>query len=344
MFKKLIIFCLALGLPGVIAASEVRLSADAPENYTVKKGDTLWDIAGLYLEKPWHWPTLWQHNPAIKNPHLIYPGDKLRLSWLDGKPVLSYTAGANRTDSTPINSTSPSVLRQFLTYDTLIHEREYLLAPRVLGTQEGWSYISKRTPFFVDKSLDTEEWFIYRTVTDFQREKGDAMVRMISLKKVGEAKLVRSLDDIAEMTLTRQNQEIKPNDILLPALGAKTGEIFHPKPAPEGVEGRMVGHLYGSNYVGHRQIVVVNLGEQDGLNEGHTLSVVVPGVAMKGTKGDMRYDSDIDNGGGDVVKVLPSTSAGTLLVIRSYPFFSLAMVVEADKPLKADMPVIAAEG
>lgn len=343
MFGKLIIFCLAVGWSGMAVAAEVRLSEDAPATYTVKKGDTLWDIAGLYLENPWHWPTLWQHNPSIANPHLIYPGDQLRLDWVGGKPVLSYTAGARQTGLAPISSASSSILEQHLTFDTLISDQEYRLAPRVLGSQEGWSYISTRTPFFADRPLDSEGWFIYRAVTHFERNKEETVVRMVSLKKVGEAVLVRSLDDIAEMKLTRQRQEIKPNDILLPALGAKTGEIFHPKPGPQGVTGTMVGHLYGSNYVGHRQIVVVDLGETDGIDAGHTLSVVVPGATMKGSKGKMRYDSGVDNAGGER-KVLPSTSAGKLLVIRSYPFFSLAMVVDADTPLKADMPVVAAEG
>lgn len=345
MFKKLIILCLTMGLSGFVAADSVRLSADAPETYVVKKGDTLWDIAGLYLEKPWHWPTLWQHNPAIKNPHLIYPGDMLSLSWIDGKPVLSYTSGGVTTDSAPINGASTALLRQYLTYDSLIAEQDYRLAPRVLGTGEGWSYISTRTPFFVDMPLENQDWYIYRPITHFDREVGkDDVVRMISLKKVGEAKLVRALEEISELKLVKQNQEIKPNDIMLPALGAKTGEIFHPQPAPSGISGKVIGHLYGSNYVGLRQIVVVDRGEADGLNAGHTLSVIMPGAALKGGKGDMRYDSDVDNAADPVQFNLPSRSAGTLLVIRSYPQFSLAMVVDAVQPLKADMPVMAAEG
>ncbi|WP_407331767.1 LysM peptidoglycan-binding domain-containing protein [Enterovibrio sp. 27052020O] len=344
MFKKLITLCLVGMVSAATMAAGIEVSKDAPSSYTVRKGDTLWDISGLYLTNPWQWPKLWQQNPEIKNPHLIYPGDVLRLTWQDGKPRLTYTAGVNRSESAPINSASASILRQYLTYDTLIDEREYNLAPRVLGSQDGWNYISMRTPFFANKELDSDDWFIYRTVTNFEREKGDAVVRMISLKKVGEAKKVRSIDDMSEMKLVRQNQEIKPNDILLPALGVKTGEIFHPQPAPQGLVGTMVGHLYGSNYVGHRQIVVVDLGSFDGVGAGHALSVIVPGAAMKGSTGDMEYDSGINTALASEAKLLPSSSAGKLLVIRSYPFFSLAMVVDADKPLKVDMPVISAEG
>lgn len=70
-------------------AEELVLKADAPKNYTVKEGDTLWDISGMYLSQPWLWPQLWKLNPQVDNPNLIYPGDVLSLSFdADGNPVL----------------------------------------------------------------------------------------------------------------------------------------------------------------------------------------------------------------------------------------------------------------
>jgi len=67
----------------------VSLRKDSPQSYTVKEGDTLWDIASRFLDKPWLWPQVWQVNPQIQNPDLIYPGDRISLSYQDGKPVLS---------------------------------------------------------------------------------------------------------------------------------------------------------------------------------------------------------------------------------------------------------------
>ncbi|MCC4800511.1 peptidoglycan-binding protein [Enterovibrio norvegicus] len=343
MFKKLIIVCMAGMLSATSMANVISLSDDAPDAYQVRKGDTLWDIAGLYLDKPWHWPALWQQNPDIENPHLIYPGDELRLSWQDGQPVLTRKA-VKMGDTTPISGVSTNILKQYLTYDTLMGAAEVNMAPRVLGNQKGWSYITTKTPFYVDAVLDHDEWFIYRPVTTFDRQVGEETTTMISLNKVAEARLVRNLDEIAELKLVHQSQEVKPNDILLPSLGARTGEIFQPHAAPSDIAGNLVGHLYGSKYVGLRQIVVVNRGETDGLDAGHALSVMMPGAALKGKKGNMRYDSDTDSTADSVVMTLPDRHAGTLLVIRSYPHFSLAMVVDAEQPLSSNMNIISAGG
>jgi len=68
--------------------SAIQVRADHPTEYVVVKGDTLWDISGKFLHDPFQWPSIWEQNPQIKNPHLIYPGDIIRLSVVDGRAVI----------------------------------------------------------------------------------------------------------------------------------------------------------------------------------------------------------------------------------------------------------------
>ena len=95
MNKRALAICLLVAsslVSGWLHAA-VALNDDVPETYIVKKGDTLWGISGMYLQKPWLWPQLWDANPQIDNPHLIYPRDELYLVWVDGRPRLQLRRG-----------------------------------------------------------------------------------------------------------------------------------------------------------------------------------------------------------------------------------------------------------
>src|SRR5512141_1867500 len=80
------VFAVALLTVATYSAA-VEMRGDHPDTYVVQRGDTLWDIAGRFLKRPWLWPEIWQANPQIRNPHLIYPGDVLSLAYLDRMAV-----------------------------------------------------------------------------------------------------------------------------------------------------------------------------------------------------------------------------------------------------------------
>ncbi len=94
MIRRLIYLAfVAIMLTGVVVAQDVSVRSDHPDEYVVVRGDTLWDISGRFLDKPWQWPAIWHANPQIENPHLIYPGDVISLVYIDGIPQLRLRRG-----------------------------------------------------------------------------------------------------------------------------------------------------------------------------------------------------------------------------------------------------------
>src|SRR5687768_11538133 len=139
MLKRLLAVAAAvlLTFAGAVVAAELR--AGHPTTYVVQKGDTLWDIAGKFLGQPWLWPEIWQANPQVENPHRIYPGDVLSLSYVDGEPVITTTSAGPRVDEA-VNTIPLAEIEPFLKQFTVVEQIESL--PYVIGLEEDRLYSS----------------------------------------------------------------------------------------------------------------------------------------------------------------------------------------------------------
>lgn len=139
MLKKLLTVGAAALLTFASYAAAVELSDDHPDTYVVQKGDTLWDISARFLDAPWLWPEIWQANPQIENPHLIYPGDVLSLAYLGGRPVLSVTKRSpeiRRSALDPVTAIPLSDVEAFLKRPHILDEDQFKRLPYVVGLEE----------------------------------------------------------------------------------------------------------------------------------------------------------------------------------------------------------------
>ena len=130
----------ALLLIGTAVAQDVSVRSDHPDEYVVVKGDTLWDISGRFLDKPWQWPAIWHANPQIENPHLIYPGDVISLVYIDGKPQLRLRRGGTQKLSPSVRVTDRDDAVHAIPFDKI---KPFVRNIRVLSQEEfeGLPYI-----------------------------------------------------------------------------------------------------------------------------------------------------------------------------------------------------------
>ena len=141
MFKKLLAVSAAALLTFATGALALQMRADHPDTYTVQKGDMLWDIAKRFLNEPWLWPEIWQANPQIENPHLIYPGDVLSLAYLGrgrNQPALMVNrlSPKVRAEAMPVPAVPLSEVQDFLTNQHVLDEDQYKALPYVISTEE----------------------------------------------------------------------------------------------------------------------------------------------------------------------------------------------------------------
>jgi len=317
---------LSLAFPTFAEQKPLSVKEDAPTTYTVVKGDTLWDISAMYLDSPWLWPRLWQVNPDIDNPHLIYPGDRLSLIWRDGHPVLSLKPMVKLSpkvrvlEKEAVSTVNAGLVLPYIESDRLLSASELDASPRVLGASDGKKYLSNQGLLYISGEHQVKTWTIYRPLEEYQRD--DHTV--VALKKIATAELQESQPQFSGLNVVTQSQEVMVDDIALPDVDVEMHSLsttFYPAPTPKESFANILGSLEGSQYVGQNQVVILDRGEKDQLRQGSMFELFSQGVEVS-IEGD---DSDEAR--------LPDTRIGNLMVIRPYPYFSLALVTESTEPV-----------
>lgn len=313
---------LSLGLSQFAFAQDDALTVKegAPTTYTVVKGDTLWDISALYLDSPWLWPRLWQVNPEIENPHLIYPGDKLSLIWVNGQPVLSLKPMVKMSpkvrllDKQALPTVNESLVLPYLESDRLLNEEDLAASARVLGSSDGLQYLTENKLVYISKANVHPDWVILRPLNEYQRGEH----KITALKQVATATWVSDDADFTGLKVVKQTQEILADDIALPVLEGEELDFsttFHPAPSPAQSVATLLGALEGSHYVGKNQVVVIDRGQADQLRQGSMFELYDSGAVVEDDK------------------QLPDSLIGHLMVIRPYKHFSLALVTQSTQPV-----------
>jgi hypothetical protein len=319
---------------------EPYLRADHPDSYTVKKGDTLWGISGQFLQKPWQWPELWRANPQIENPHLIYPGDTLRLVYIDGKPALVVERGevsrtykaSPSTDiklspqvrATPLETAIPAInldaIQGFLVQNRVVSSAVLDAAPYVIQGDSERLVVGGGDRLYVRGSLPESESYSFVRKGELYRDPMTNEVLGLEATYIGLGRVVASEGDISTFYVNSSREEVQIGDRVLPTEERKVESTFFPSAPSAQVDGDLISVFGGVTQIGQYDVVVIDRGEREGLASGNVLAIFKRGALAK------------DRIARDTVR-LPSERAGLLMVFRVFEKLSYGLVLATERPL-----------
>jgi hypothetical protein len=353
----------AIPLPALAQVSgtsmSVPLAANAPQQYVVKKGDTLWDIAGVFLRDPWYWPEIWHVNPEIQNPHLIYPGDVLNLVYVDGKPRITVgSAGSTRLSpqvrSEPLDDAVRAIpydlLMDFVGRPTLIEKDQLRRVPYVVGMRDRHIIGSTANEVYAAGLGEPPTGARYTIVNIGDKlvdpDDGDLLGYLGHWAGTGEVVQttgavvpgsksifdIRREEPLTHLRVQETGREIMQGDKVFPAR-TDIGDDFVPSaPGNPDVIGQVIAVVDGVYVAGRYQVLAVNRGKRHGLVPGNTL-----GVFYRGEEVRDRFDRGnawMDYAANYSEVRLPDERSATLLLFQVYDRMSYGLVMESTQVIR----------
>lgn len=340
---KRLLAVMLVGLTSQVSALE--LLPNAPQEYVVVPGDTLWDISERFTNDPWKWPEIWHQNTQIENPHLIFPGDRIGLINVNGETrvgvlergdssrTVKLTPGGdkNRLQPTarvePIESAIPAIpaesIRGYLKDHRVVREEELTNAPRIIAGEDNHVVLGAGSNAYARGNFNqqnVEAFSIYRRGQVYRDPESGEVLGLEALG-IGLARQIAVQGDIATVELDRTSEQVRIGDVLLPTEDRTLVTRFFPKAPERDVNGQILAVSGGVTQVGQYNVVVLNRGERDGLAVGDVLLVKKAGAVV------------VDRVQGDKVR-LPEERAGSMMVFRTFDKMSYALIMKATRPLR----------
>jgi hypothetical protein len=306
--------------------------------HTVAPGDTLWAISNVYLATPWVWPSIWKDNGDIKNPHRIYPGDRIwitpsemrRLSPEEADQMLTNVPAAPAP--APIEDAVPGMEPRAVVPARMVkvsaRETAGLISPAMY---EASASVVSRVP---ERILLTQEDSLYIGLGEGEVKAGDEFTLFRTNEKVldpdtgavlgyhvdflGWVKVEETSPETSLARIQMSAREIEEGDRVLPR--EPLPQQIEVKPTPEGVDGKITFFPGRRVLMGMQDFVYLNRGTLDGLEVGSPLEVYRAGYAARETTRDENV-------------AVPPRVIAKLLVVRAEEQTAVAIVTTTQTEL-----------
>ncbi|HET7313296.1 LysM domain-containing protein [Salinisphaera sp.] len=305
---------------------------DAPLRYVVKRGDTLWDIAGKYLDDPWYWPQLWDANPDIANPHLIYPGDVLVLTrGMDGRPHLTRDRTVHlepRVREQPLPQTIPvvpySAIRNFLESPRPVDEATLADAPYVVSFEDQHLVAGNGSTVYVRGASPAgpDHYELVHPAGPYRDARSNEIIgrKALPVGRVTIHTFGDSADSIATATIDKSYREAHRGDRLLPVTDENLLRDFYPHTPDQPISAHIISVYGGVREIGQYDVVTLDRGRNAGVRRGDVLKIYESGRTVPDPVA-----------GGEVE--LPEVEAGYLMVFKVDDQVSFGLIMHATQAI-----------
>jgi len=322
-----ILLTLSAGLSSHAQNSSL-LNENYPDRYTVVKGDTLWGISDKFLRDPWRWPEVWQGNPQVENPDLIFPGDVLVLTFVDGRPVLkalrretvklSPSARATQFgDAIPL--IDPASIAPYIDSPLVTDKNELSKAPYVVEGFNNRLILGKSDQFYARNIEDdtVERFRIFKPGRHFVDPISGESLGW-EARHLGDARMLKG-GDPARLEIFKAHEDINIRDRLRPVLVEEALPFFAPKaPSNDNIRGVILETPNKATELGALSIVAINLGEREQIKSGDVLRVKSQKIPKKDPFTGEKY-------------FIPEEEIGLALVFRTFEKVSYAIITDSNR-------------
>lgn len=320
----------------------VALAANAPDSYTVKRGDTLWGIAKVFLRDPWVWPEIWHVNPQVQNPHRIYPGDLLHLVYIQGQPRITLERGdaarvLPRVRSQPLEGAVTTIpyetIAAFMSKPSVLTKEQIKVAPYVLATRDQHVVMSDGDTLYVRGFVQAAQLGAHYNVVrvgDALRDPDDNRIVAYDGIYTGSGRITR-LGDPTTLIMNESARETVAGDKLFPG-GVDVPLDFIPSAPRVKINGRIMAVSGGVSLIGQYQVIIINRGARDGLIPGNVLAVFEAGETIPDSVNQGFLQGTISLLAHRVR--LPDERTGTFMVFKTFDRLSYGLVMEAKRIIR----------
>ena len=334
-------------------AASLKIRPNAPQRYVVKNGDTLWGISGKYLYSPWQWNRLWGANRnAIRNPHLIYPGQVLVLRYINGQPRLGFEHAQTRSDGIPVIKLHPRVretsgygiptvnvnlYRMFMKHPQIIAPEETANAPRLIAGPDNRVLYTQGNRVYAYGLTEPGRYLTYRVnknITDPETGKflGQEVVfsgiaNTLPYTQVNKAMKLRT-QSAQPLVIEEAVSEIRKDDYLLKLPEGLDSFNVMPHAPARPIQAKVVSIFDGVGEAGQFQTITLDKGELDGLDKGTVVSLYKRGRQVRVNLSNNLIRKPKDKDTVELVSI-PAEEIGLAMVYRTSDHLASTIILES---------------